>query len=239
MSQIKLLHSIQTSLNIDHQTFDLKALLLLLNALSRTGNLRKAATACHYSYRKAWNLLDQFETLFNQALVEKQRGKGSKLSELGVALLKIEKQNFVTVSKQLESIDINANKILQALLSTSHPFKIIASDSAKLNTLRQQYPEIKLEIEGSGQALEAYAERKCDIAGFHIEAGNYNKKQISSYSQFFDPDNDYFFLLERRQQGFISHPEQPVHSLQQIIKQQLTFVNRQQVAYVNDSRCLE
>jgi len=228
MSSIKLQHTLQTKLNYDNKEFDLTPLLLLLKGLDHTGNLRAAAADCQFSYRKAWNLLDQFEKIFDQTLVEKQRGKGSKLSELGIALLNTEKQNKATVTEQLKTADISANNIIHPLLSASQPLKIIASDSEKLNILRQQQTKINLEIEGSRQALEAYAEKKCDIAGFHIAAENNNEKQMTGYRQYLDPDNDHFFLLEHRQQGFISHPENPVSSFQQIINQQLTFVNRQQ-----------
>lgn len=160
MPPIKLQHTIQTSLSYDNKELDLTPLLLLLKELDNTGNLRAAASSCQFSYRKAWNLLDQFEKIFERDLVEKQRGKGSKLSELGIALISTEKQNIATVTEQLKTADINANKTIQPLLSASQPLKIIASDSEKLNILRQQQTKINLEIEGSRQALEAYTEKK-------------------------------------------------------------------------------
>lgn len=227
MSSIYLQYSLQSILKLNDQEFDLKPLLLLLNALNSSNNLRSAAMTCNFSYRKAWNLLQQFEEIFTQPLVEKQRGKGSKLSTLGLTLINLEKDNKVTLINHFNSAEIKANKILHPLLSQAEKLKIIASDSEKLNALRQQALNVEIETEGSGQALAAFADGKCEIAGFHIVTEQSTEKQFANYAQYFDPENDLFFLLEHRQQGLISHPAEPVNSLHQIVNKQLTFVNRQ------------
>ncbi len=227
MHTIALHYALQTDLTIDGQAFDLKALLLLLNALDTENKLSLAATHCQYSYRKAWNLLQQFEDIFNQPLVNKQQGKGTRLSPLGRALINIEKTNNETAIDYLKTAEIIANKTLQPLLSASETLKIIASDSEKLNALREHASAIELETEGSRQALASYAEDKCELAGFHVALADNNVKLIADYCHYLDPQKDQFVLLERRQQGLISHPENPVHSVQQILRQKLRFVNRQ------------
>ncbi len=227
MNPIKINYRSNPYLTINNQNYDLQPTLQLLKGIQTTGNLRLAAKMCDYSYRKAWDILNLLENLLGLALVDKKRGKGTQLSELGEKLLDISNESDQLLSHHLSLASQQANNALNDLLSTSKPLIIMASDSEKLNSLRQQHLPIELHTEGSLQALAAYAEEKCQIAGFHIASGQQGQKQLSQYNRYLDPELDQFILLEQRQQGLISHPENPVHSLQQIIEQQLNFVNRQ------------
>jgi len=227
MSTIKIQHSLKTSLTHNNQEYDLSPLLQLLSAIHKHENLRTAASSCNFSYRKAWNIIKDLETVIDLPLVEKHRGKGSHLSSLGKKLLAIKKENDADFNKLLTASDNKANHSLQTLLSQSQSLRVIASDSEKLNTLRQQNLDIDLHIDGSIQALSEYAQGKCDVAGFHIAPIN-THQQLEQYAQYLDKENDHLILLEQRQQGIISHPEHPVDTLQQILDQQLVFVNRQQ-----------
>jgi molybdate transport repressor ModE-like protein len=199
----------------------------LLKEIQNHGNLRAAASSCHYSYRKAWDILKQFKTLFDSALVDTQQGKGSQLTALGKIILDNAEKNNQLFSSNLTEAASKANTSIHAIQSFTQPVRIIASDSEKLSKLRHQHRFIELHFDGSGQALSAYAEGRCDIAGFHISAKNNNSEQISAYCQHLNQKNDQFILLEKRLQGIISHPERPLQSLRQIIDQQLIFVNRQ------------
>ncbi len=228
MSTINIQHSLQSRITLHNQEYDLNPLLQLLIAIHKHGNLRAAASSCCFSYRKAWNIIKDLEAVFGHPLVEKHRGKGSKLSMLGEKLLAIKNENDVAFNDQLKAADNKVNHSLQKLLSQSQTLRIIASDSEKLNALRLQNPDIDLHIDGSSQALSAYTDEKCDVAGFHIVSGNLYQQQLAMYAQYLDKEKDHFVLLERRQQGIISHPERPISTLQQILDQQLVFVNRQQ-----------
>jgi molybdate transport repressor ModE-like protein len=227
MSSIKIHYSLKPYLNFKEQNYALEPVMHLLNEIQKQGNLRGAAQSCGFSYRKAWNILKNSEKLFGLRLVEMQRGKGSHLSELGQKLLDIHHENKELFSENLAVATNQANSLLDAFLSQQEPLKIIASDSEILNKLRLQDPAIELHIDGSGQALAAYAQGKCEIAGFHIAPNKNNREQLDNYCQYLDKKNDQFILLEQRHQGLISHQEQPLHSLQQIVAQQLIFVNRQ------------
>ncbi len=228
MSIPTLKYTIKTSLINNKKEYDLDSGLRLIDQLDKLENLQAAAKHCNYSYRKAWNILQDLESLFRQPLVLKQRGKGTQLSELGRLLLANKKDIDVLFRDSLMSAERKANLILKNLYNDIQALIIIASDSEKLELLRQLNLNIELHIDGSGQALLAYAEGKCNIAGFHIGLGGHNKKQIDAYLQYLDSKHDQFIALEHRQQGLISHPDRPVTSLQQMIEQDLTFVNRQQ-----------
>ncbi len=214
-------------LTVDETHYELDAVLRLLNEVQKHGNLRVAASRCGYSYRKAWDRLKQLETLFDAKLVNMQRGKGSQLSPLGQKLLEIEQENKRFFNDALTTAADKAHDVLQALLPVRQELRIVASDSEKLSKLRQQQLPLSLQIEGSSQALLAYAEGKCDMAGFHIAVDNANKEQLDQFCQYLDHKSDQFILLEQRQQGLMSHPDKPVNTLQQLIDQKLQFVNRQ------------
>ncbi len=227
MTKLSISFQLHTCLNRNGQQYDLDPILLLLQQIQLQENLREAAVRCKYSYRKAWNLLKQSENLFDQALVIKQRGKGTQLSNLGQLLLETSLNNNNQFKESLFSAENKFNTALNSQLSDSQPLIIIASDSEKLDKLRQLHFPIELHIKGSGLALSAYAEGKCELAGFHLGMGKDSQKLIDNYAQHFNPEQDQFIMLEQRLQGLISHPENPVDSIRQLIDQQLIFVNRQ------------
>ncbi len=227
MSSIKMHYATKPYLNFKEQDYELEPVLRLLYEIQEQGNLRLAAQSCDFSYRKAWNILKNSEKIFGLRLVEMQRGKGSYLSELGKILLDINNESKKLFSDNLVVATNQANTLLDALLPQQFLLRIIASDSEILSKLRQKNPEIELQIDGSGQALAAYSQGKCEIAGFHIASGKNNREQLDEYCQYLDKKTDQFILLEQRHQGLISHPEHPLHSLQQIVERQLIFVNRQ------------
>jgi len=228
MSNISINYALKISLTHNNQQYELETTVKLLKQIQQQENLRAAATECGYSYRKAWNTLQHMENLFGSALVEKQRGKGTQLTQLGKILLDIADNNKPLFEDALGFAENKANTTLQSFFSASHPLRIIASDSEKLDKLRQPHWHIELHIDGSEQALSAYAEGRCELAGFHIGIGKINQQQLKHYCQYIDPERDQFVLLEQRQQGLISHPEQPIDTLQQCVDQQRVFVNRQQ-----------
>ena len=223
MSRLKMYYTLTPKLTVNQQDYDLVPLLQLLDEIDKEGNLRIAARVCGFSYRKAWDILKQFESLFGLKLVDKHRGKGSKLSHLGQKLLAINGKNRRMLNENLIEAANQSNTFLDDMFSLSKKLRIVASDSEKLNQLHQYHLPIELHIDGSAPALAAYVEGKCEIAGFHLA----NNEQFVEYNQYLDQVNDRFILLEQRQQGIISHPEKPVQSLQQIIEKQLIFVNRQ------------
>ena len=219
---------LQMQLDVDGKLVDLSDVLALLEHIEQQGNLRLAANACGFSYRKAWDRIKDMEKVLSGELVHMRRGKGTQLTALGRKLIQIDRQNHQTLQSTLQTVALKANAELQELLPFRQPIKIIASDSILLNRLREQYPVLSLSIEGSQQALLAYAEERCDIAGFHIAACMVNQALIDKLRQYFDPETDQFVLLEQRQQGLISRPEKPIDSLRQMIDASLRFVNRQQ-----------
>ncbi len=224
MPDLTINYSLKTCLTVNKSHYDLEAGLNLLYEINTQGNLRAAARKCGYSYRKAWDIIKQLEQLFGAEAVEMQRGRGAQLSGLGQKLLEIHHENVLFFNTYFSTASEQASLALNTALSAIRKITIIASDSEKLNALRPHQLPLSIKIEGSGAALAAFMKGECEMAGFHITAGKY---QLDEYRPFLDTKKDRFIVLEQRRQGLISHPDRPVDSIQQIVDQHLTFVNRQ------------
>lgn len=226
MSNFTIHYSLKTELIYNEISYDMTSVIRLLEEIQNHRNLRAAADSCHFSYRKAWDILKQFRIFFGADLVDTKQGKGSQLTTLGQAIIDNKKENNQLFSDQLSTASSKTNTSLQTALSLPETIRIIASDSEKLTRIRQLNKSITLQFDGSSQALTAYHQGLCEIAGFHISAKN-NSQQLSNYCQKLNQKEDQFILLEKRVQGIISQFVQPVTSLKQIVDQQLIFVNRQ------------
>lgn len=218
------------SIAIEGKIYDLELVISLLIAIRQNQNLRSAAQVATVSYRKAWDELTRYEALLGAPLVIKQRGKGTRLGEMGQVLLDLASASDGEFASKLADSADQATQLIQSQLYKDESLKIVASDSTKLSALRQLKLPLELSVDGCEAALEAYAARQCDMAGFHLIAGQTGLKQIQQYQHYLDAKQDTFLLLEQRQQGLISHPQSPVDSLQQLVEQQLVFVNRQKGA---------
>jgi len=225
VKRVKIKPALTWQLQLDDTVIDLESIVTLLANVQQDGNLRAAARRCGYSYRKAWDSIKQMEKILGADLVVMQRGKGSQLSPLGLKLLEIEQQNKQCFNDSLLAAANNAQQALQDFLPRQTV--IVASDSELLNTLRSQQLPVTIKTQGSLQALQAFSEGKCDMAGFHLNE-NISKEQLKLLLQHLNPHQDQFILLEQRQQGLMSNPLKPVNSLQQAIEEKLQFVNRQQ-----------
>jgi molybdate transport repressor ModE-like protein len=230
LSAITVQYQIKRAVVIEGKTHDLGLVISLLIAIQQNQNLRSAAQIATVSYRRAWDELTRFEALLGAPLVIKQRGKGTRLGEMGQVLVDLAYTSDVEFASKLTDAADQATQLMQSRLYKGENLKIVASDSAKLSALRQLKLPLELSVDGSGAALEAYVARQCDMAGFHLIAGQIGLKQIQQYQRYLDAKKDVFLLLEQRKQGLISHPKRPVSSLQQVVRQQMLFVNRQKGA---------
>lgn len=222
---------IRQKIIFNDREYDLDQVLFLLKAFQDNVSLRLAAENCGFSYRKAWNLLKELEELLGGTLVSMQRGRGSQLTALGTGLLQIAIKNERELQPLLLKVSGQTRQSLEQLLPGQIPniIRIVASDSDILNRVREQtlHVPMSLAISGSLQALTAYSEGHCDVAGFHFAAGYGLGTRDEGFYRRLNSQEDGFVFLEQRQQGLVSRLDFPVSSLQQIIDEQLLFVNRQ------------
>ncbi len=69
---------------------DTSRLLQLLSALAEGGALGSAARASGMSYRSAWGLLRDCEQALGASMVVMERGRGTRLTEFGMALVELD-----------------------------------------------------------------------------------------------------------------------------------------------------
>ncbi len=216
---------LQASLRKDEKSYNLQKLLDVLIVLEQTANLQQAAQQVDCSYRTAWNTLKQFEALLGCPLVNMQKGRGSEISDAGKTLLNAFQQQQLNVQTAMQHAEKAFNEQLLGVFGDmTEDLNIVASDSSVLNQLRETDYPVSLQIEGSQAALSSYAQGHCQLAGFHLAQGS--SQQWLRYQPYFSAQ-DQFVLLELRQQGLYSRHENPVTNLQQLVREQRTFVNRQ------------
>lgn len=80
----------------------------LLESIEKTGSINKAAKEMGMSYKKAWRLIDEMNSMYEEPLVIKEqggvKGGGSSLTEKGKAVL----MRFYEVEGKLKSFLENA-----------------------------------------------------------------------------------------------------------------------------------
>lgn len=210
-------------------------LLKLLAVINRSGSLQQAARQCQVSYRHAWGLMEKWQDLIGQALIIKQRGKGTVLSEAGRCLLNAHQQLNARLSPELANQATDLSQQLMALQSRQHPqrFRLHASHGLAVSALREQLTAqqiaVDLHFHGSLESLQALAAGHCDIAGFHIPVGKLGQQIAPQYLTLMDSENLSLIYLVKRQQGLMLAAGNPlnIQSFSDLSETDLRFINRQ------------
>ncbi len=93
-------------LNEDGEKFMGAGVLWLLNAIERTGSLRKAAQEIGLSYSKAYKMINNLESNLGKAVVDRKKGgqdrAGAELTPFGVKLCQLYNEFQEEAKKQVE-----------------------------------------------------------------------------------------------------------------------------------------
>jgi len=212
----------------------LPALLSLLTAVSQSGSISKAATACGMSYRHAWGLLEQFSAQFGAQLVHKVRGQGTLLSPLAEKLIWADRRIAARLTPLLDSL---ASELQQELarvlaadaqvlrLTASHGFAV----AALVAQLGEQGVTVDIKYRSSTEAVAALAHGECDLAGFHLPMGKFEAAAAAAHRLWLDPERHAFLHLAYRQQGLFVARGNPkrIAGLDDLVRPDIRFVNRQ------------
>lgn len=216
------------------QQLDMSALLGLLSAIQNSGSIAQAAQQVGLSYRYAWGLLRDGELLFGQSLMTKTRGQGTKLSALASKLIWAERRVAARLSPTLDSLsselDAELNKNLAHQIK---PVRLQASHGFAVATLlkffnKEQFP-VEVQYRNSTDAVAALARKECDLAGFHIPLGEFERAALGQFSQWLNPKTHCLIHLAVRNQGLFVAPGNPrgITGIVDLIGANLNFVNRQ------------
>jgi molybdate transport repressor ModE-like protein len=218
----------------DGQPHPLPELLPLLTAIQNSGSIADGARATAMSYRRAWGMLRRFETEFGAPLVIKTRGQGTRLSALAEKLLWADRRVAARLSPTLESLSSELEGELESLLAparaslrihASHGFAV----AALVEALGRQNAPVDLKYRTSTEAVAALARGECDLAGFHVAEGSFQKTSVEPYLAWLDSRRHVLIHLAHRTQGLFVARGNPkdVSRLEDLARPDLRFVNRQ------------
>jgi molybdate transport repressor ModE-like protein len=210
------------------QALDARAL-PLLRAIAERGTLTAAARSTGVSYRWAWGLVEDLERRVGSPLVELERGRGARLTSLGVRFLAADENAralLATHEREL-ALPLRGGPLRAA---AARRLAIAASHDMALGELRETWRAdyaIDIEFHGSAMSLARYVEGAVDIAGFHVAHHRQGGREV--LLSLLRPGRDAVIRFLRRTQGLILPHGNPqhVHALRDIATKRLRLVNRQ------------
>ncbi len=211
---------------------DTSRLLQLLTALAEGGALGAAAGAAGMSYRSAWGLLRDCEQALGASLVVMERGRGTRLTEFGAALVDLD----TMARRALEDVHAPWQRKLEALLTpvvrvAPERLRLAASHDLALADWVEHGRRIRFELfwRGSEEALAELGRDECEMAGFHAPE-TWTESQLDNWlRRWLDPTRYVCLPVMRRSQGLIVARGNPhrVQTLADVSRRGLRLVNRQ------------
>lgn len=212
-----------------------KVLLTLLADIDEKGSLQTAAQKNAISYRHAWGLMEKWQQRFQLPLIEKQRGRGTRLAPAGQYLLQSHQHLQARLLPQLSNQATQLRQQMQQLQTSQNlaRLKIFASHGLAVSALRdelnQQQIAADLHFHGSLESLQELQSGHCDIAAFHIPVGALGRQIADQYLALLDVSQISLIYLVRRQQGLMIAAGNPLNikDLKDLSNGNLDFINRQ------------
>ena len=211
---------------------DTSRLLQLLAAIAVDGALGTAARDAGMSYRTAWGLLRACEQALGASLVVMERGRGTRLTEFGAALVDLD----VAARKSLDDAHAPWQRRFEALLApvvraTPERLRLAASHDLALADWVEHGRRIRFELNwrGSEDALAALGRGECEIAGFHVPEEWPVSRLENWLGLWLDVAQHVCVPVMRRRQGVIVARGNPhrLASLADVARRGLRLVNRQ------------
>lgn len=212
-------------------------LFTLLKLIRELGSLRSAAESAGMSYRHAWGLIRHWTSCISMPIVQMQRGRGARLTEIGEKLLWAEQMINNRLASGLDEITRELNLELDQLVCKKTPpnkirieashglaiaqFQALCSDSGLI--------DLDFHFRGSLESLRELSSSRCDIAGFHFPHGKIAARLVPYYLQWLNPDKHMLIHVATREQGLITQQNNPhkISSLKTLTRRSVRFVNRQ------------
>jgi len=205
-----------------------------LNEIRATGKITRAAQRADMSYRHCWNLIEKWAAFFGAPLVEREQGRGTRLTPLGDKLVWAGQRLRARLRPQLQNLaqelEIEINEVLpqqnkDVRFHASHGFAI-----SKLRELldREPRPGIDLRYVSNQNSLVSLARGACEIAGMHLPQGELRKKAAVSIKQRLTPADHRIIGFVTREMGLMVRRGNPlgIDSIERLLDPGVRFVNR-------------
>jgi molybdate transport repressor ModE-like protein len=216
---------------------DPRAMLVMLeflNEIRATGKITRAADRAHVSYRHAWNMIEKWSAFFDAPLVERQQGRGTRLTPLGDKLVWAGQRLQARLGPQLQNLSQELETEINQLLPhgpaiirvhASHGFAV-----SKLRELLSREPDIGVDLRyvGNQTALASLAHNGCDLAGLHLPQGELRKRSIAACTGWLTPSVHRVIGFVTREMGLMVKRGNPlgIVSLERLLDPAIRFVNR-------------
>ncbi|MGH8799573.1 MAG: substrate-binding domain-containing protein [Casimicrobiaceae bacterium] len=207
-------------------------LLQLLRALRDLGSIQRASAALGVSYRNAWGLLESWRDELARPLIEKTRGRGTRLTALGEALLRCDDEAHAALEPHLSKLRERLDRELglapggvgRLALSASHDLALAAVRDAIADAGVLQ---IDLQFRGSIDSIEAMLAGRCELAGFHVD-GSAGSDVVAPYRRLLHGHRHAIIRFAQRRQGLLLARGNPlgIRGLPELADG-VRFVNRQ------------
>jgi len=206
----------------------------LLVHIDEAGTLREACRRMNLSYRYAWGVLREGQHAFGVPLVVSRRGRGAVLSPLGQKLVWAERRIAARLTPVFDSLASELESELErALTHAQGILRLHASHGFAVEALRRRFHEQQIPLDlkycTSLEAVSALARGGCDMAGFHVPVGEFEKPTLAYYLRDLRASDARLILLATRRLGLMTARGNPkgVRGLQDLVRDDLRFVNRQ------------
>jgi molybdate transport repressor ModE-like protein len=206
----------------------------LLGRVQSSGSIAAAARELDLSYRTAWGLLTRWKQRLGRTLVVKERGRGTRLTPLGVTLVQLDAQVRSRLGPHIAAATEELNQALEAALRPQPDMLVLsASDDLALARLpdlyRRRGSELDLHIRGSVESLGLLSEGRCEVAGFHLAEGRIGVRMWERYRPLLNPQRQALIRVLRRNQGLMVAAANPkgVAGIADLSRNGMRYVNRQ------------
>lgn len=199
----------------------------LLRALRRSPTLKAAAEEVSLSYRAAWGLLLEAAGIAGGTLAELQRGRGARLTPLGVQLLRSDERLRQAMEPLRARFQVKPHAVPPG---AAVPLRLTASHDPLLADFCERFaiPAGLVEevaFRGSEESLSLFARGATDIAGFHFS----DRGEVAAVRRHLSTRRDRLVRFAEREQGMIVARGNPkrLETLLDVAQRHGRFVNRQ------------
>jgi molybdate transport repressor ModE-like protein len=216
----------------DEQT--MLVMLDFLGEIRATGKITHAAHRAQMSYRHAWNLIEKWATFFGAPLVDREQGRGTRLTLLGEKLAWAGQRLQARLKPQLQNLAQELEtEINEVLPSPSKIVRVHASHGfavSKLRELLSREPQIGVDLRyvTTQNSLASLAHGGCELAGLHLPQGELRKKAIAATKQWLSASEHRIVGFVTRKMGLMVKRGNPLNivGLEQLTAPGVRLVNR-------------
>ena len=218
----------------DEDDESMLVMLDFLNEIRATGKITRAARGAGLSYRHCWNLIEKWAAFFGAPLVEREQGRGTRLTALGEKLVWAGQRLQARLRPQLQNLaqelETELNQVLPQKASlvrvhASHGFAV-----SKLREMLSREPDIGIDLryDTNQNSLVALAHGSCELAGLHLPQGELRKKAAAASRQWLQPGEHRVIGFVTREMGLMVKRGNPlgITTLDRLLADEVRFVNR-------------